>query len=88
MWPGQQGKTAFPESWSGDKIIHAIGDITTSPSTKWYAQTGTGEAYTAKGDPAKWVAYEARDGVRMRVVYQPATGRGADLLTRAGYEGF
>nr|WP_323744605.1 DUF637 domain-containing protein [Pseudomonas sp. UFMG81] len=75
MWPGQQGKTVFPESWSGEKIVHAVGDITTSPNTKWYAQTGTGGAYTAKGDPAKWVAYETRDGVRMRVVYQPATGK-------------
>ncbi|OAE10411.1 hypothetical protein AZH11_27145 [Pseudomonas simiae] len=75
MWPGQEGKTVFPESWSGDKIVDAVGDITTSPSTKWYAQTGTGGAYTAKGDAAKWVAYETRDGVRMRVVYQPATGK-------------
>ncbi|WP_261991215.1 filamentous hemagglutinin N-terminal domain-containing protein [Pseudomonas sp. SC3(2021)] len=75
MWPGQEGKTVFPKSWSGDKIVDAIGDITTSPSTKWYAQTGTGGAYTAKGDAAKWVAYETRDGVRVRVVYQPATGK-------------
>ncbi|WP_342652884.1 filamentous hemagglutinin N-terminal domain-containing protein [Pseudomonas sp. F3-2] len=75
MWPGQEGKTVFPESWSGDKIVDAIGDITTSPSTKWYAQTGTGGIYTAKGDAAKWVAYESRDGVRMRVIYQPATGK-------------
>lgn len=74
MWPGQPGKTVFPENWSADKIIHEVGDITTSPGTKWYAQTGTGGIYTAKGDPAKWVAYEVRDGVRMRVVYQPATG--------------
>ncbi|TDN42516.1 EndoU domain-containing protein, partial [Azoarcus indigens] len=75
MWPGQPGKTAFPQSWSADKIVHEVGDIATSPNTKWYAQTGTGGAYTSKGDPAKWVAYEVRDGVRMRVVYQPATGK-------------
>jgi filamentous hemagglutinin len=75
MWPGQEGETVFPERWSGDKIVDAVGDITTSPSTKWYAQTGIGGAYTAKGDAAKWVAYETRDGVRMRVVYQPATGK-------------
>ncbi|WP_248768979.1 hypothetical protein [Pseudomonas sp. MWU12-2345] len=36
---------------------------------------GAGGTYTAKGDAAKWVAYETRDGVRMRVVYQPATGK-------------
>nr|WP_288500145.1 DUF637 domain-containing protein [uncultured Pseudomonas sp.] len=75
MWPGQPGKTVFPQSWSADKIVHEVGDIATSPNTKWYAQTGTGGIYTSKGDPAKWVAYEVRDGVRMRVVYQPATGK-------------
>jgi filamentous hemagglutinin len=72
LWPGQPGKTVFPESWSADKVIHEVGDIVTSPDTKWYAQTGTGGLYTKNGDPAKWVAYEVRDGVRMRVVYQPA----------------
>ena len=75
LWPGQEGKTVFPKTWSADKIIDAIGDIATSPDTKWFAQTGTGGIYTAKGDPAKWVSYEVRDGVRIRVVYQPATGR-------------
>ncbi|HFX2516709.1 TPA: EndoU domain-containing protein, partial [Pseudomonas aeruginosa] len=75
LWPGQAGKKVFPQNWSADKIVHEVGDIATSPSTKWYAQTGTGGVYTSKGDPAKWVAYEVRDGVRMRVVYQPATGK-------------
>lgn len=32
------------------------------------------EPAVCKGDPAKWVDYEVRDGGRMRVVYQPATG--------------
>ncbi|NHN69454.1 hypothetical protein G7W60_16575 [Pseudomonas fluorescens] len=72
LWPGQPGKTVFPESWSAEKIIHEVSDILTSPDTKWYAQTGTGGLYTKNGDPAKWVSYETRDGVRMRVVYQPA----------------
>lgn len=46
----------------------SIDDIAISPNAKWYAQTGTGGIYTAKGDPAKWIAYEVRDGVRMRVI--------------------
>lgn len=75
LYPGNPGKTTFPQSWSADKVVHEIGDIATSPNTTWYAQTGTGGKYTAKGDPAKWVAYEERDGVRIRVVYQPATGK-------------
>ncbi|WP_366926879.1 VENN motif pre-toxin domain-containing protein [Dickeya dadantii] len=75
LYPGNLGKTVFPQSWSADKIVHEIGDIATSPKTTWYAQTGTGGQYTGKGDPAKWVAYEERDGVRIRVVYQPAIGK-------------
>ncbi|WOA55003.1 hemagglutinin repeat-containing protein [Dickeya solani] len=75
LYPGNPGKTVFPQSWSADKVVHEIGDIATSPNTTWYAQTGTGGQYTSKGDPAKWVAYEERDGVRIRVVYQPAIGK-------------
>ncbi|MFT7387758.1 MAG: filamentous hemagglutinin [Candidatus Endobugula sp.] len=75
LWPGQEGKTPFPKDWNGDKVIHEVGDITTSPSTKWFAQTGSGGKYTKSGKPAKWVAWEVRDGVRVRVVFEPATGR-------------
>ncbi|WP_426726945.1 hypothetical protein [Cronobacter malonaticus] len=56
-------------------MFHEIGDIATSPDTKWFAQTGTGGMYTNKGDAAKWIAYEVRDGVRIRVIYQLATGK-------------
>ncbi|WP_230597784.1 EndoU domain-containing protein [Xanthomonas vasicola] len=75
MWPGQQGKSVFPQSWGADQIIHQIGDIATSPETTWYAQTGSGETYTRRGDPAKWVAFEVRGAVRIRVIYQPAIGK-------------
>nr|WP_309236371.1 EndoU domain-containing protein [Leclercia sp. EC_58] len=75
LYPGNPGKTVFPQQWSADKVVHEIGDITTSPNTQWYAQTGTGGIYTSKGKPANWVSYETRDGVRIRVVYQPATGK-------------
>ena len=75
MYPGNPSKTTFPKDWSADKIVHEIGDIATSPNTQWYAQTGTGGIYTGKGKPAKWVSYEVRDGVRIRVVYQPANGK-------------
>jgi hypothetical protein len=75
MYPGNPGKTTFPKDWSADKIVHEIGDIATAPNTQWYAQTGTGGIYTAKGKPANWVSYEVRNGVRIRVVYQPATGK-------------
>lgn len=58
-----------------DKILHEVSDVATSPSTQWYAQTGSGGIYTKAGTPARWVAYEVRDGVRMRVVYEPASSR-------------
>lgn len=75
LYPGNPGKTVFPQNWSADKVVHEVGDIATSPDTQWYAQTGTGGIYTGKGKPANWVSYEMRDGVRIRVVYQPATGK-------------
>ena len=75
LFPANPGKTTFPSNWSAEKIVHEIGDIATSPDTQWYAQTGTGGSYTSKGKPANWVAYEIRDGVRVRVVYQPAAGK-------------
>ncbi|WP_244953542.1 EndoU domain-containing protein [Xanthomonas axonopodis pv. vasculorum] len=69
-------KRAYSRNPGGaDKIIHEICDIATCPKTTWYAQTGIGEIYTRRGDPAKWVAFEVRAGVRIRVVYQPAIGK-------------
>lgn len=67
-------ETPFPENWSAGKVVHDLGDIVTSPDTQWYAQTGTGGVYNKAGNPAKCVSYEERDGVRIRLVYIPATG--------------
>jgi filamentous hemagglutinin len=78
LWPGKPGKpnnSVFPQSWDGDKIMHEISDIATDPKTQWYAQTGGGALYTKAGDPARWVSYETRDNVRVRVVLEPATGK-------------
>jgi filamentous hemagglutinin len=75
LWPGQDGKSTFPKDWNGDKIVNEISDIATDPSTQWYAQTGTGGELTKSGKPAKWVAWETRDSVRIRVEFEPATGR-------------
>jgi filamentous hemagglutinin len=75
LYPGNPGKTVFPQSWSADKVVHTVGDIATSPDTKWFAQTGTGGTYTNAGKPARWVAWEEREGVRVRVVYEPVSGK-------------
>lgn len=68
-------KQLSPNLGMGKKIISEVDDIVNSPSTKWYAQQGTGGALTKSGKAATWVAWEVRDGVQIRVVYQPAKGR-------------
>ncbi|EOI3469339.1 EndoU domain-containing protein [Cronobacter turicensis] len=75
IYPGNSGKIVYPPTWSANKIFYEIGDIATSPDTKLFAQIGTGCMYTSEGDLAKWITYEVRDGVRIRVIYQPATGK-------------
>jgi len=81
--PGKLRKIFFSKDWSGEKIIHEISDILTAPDTQWYIQTGYGEKHTKSGVPARWVAYEVRDGERIKVVYEPATGR---LVTAHPYD--
>ncbi|SHG21356.1 EndoU nuclease [Jatrophihabitans endophyticus] len=74
-WPGRPGKTPFPEHWTDDRIIDNVGEVVSSPTTRWHVQTGGGAKYTRSGKPAVWRAWEVRDGVRLRVVWEPATGR-------------
>ncbi|MEM7477948.1 MAG: EndoU domain-containing protein, partial [Planctomycetota bacterium] len=75
LWPARFDKTPFPKRWHTRKIDHAVTDIITDPSTQWYVQTGNGGVLTKKGDPAIWRAWEIRDGTRIRVAYEPATGK-------------
>lgn len=80
LYPGGAGKTPFPSTWNEKTILDNVTDVVTSPSTQWYAQSGPGGAaatamYTNSGNPANWVAWETRNGVLMRIVFQPATGR-------------
>ncbi|ELY6226834.1 VENN motif pre-toxin domain-containing protein [Cronobacter muytjensii] len=84
MYPGNPGKTIFPSTWPANKIVNAVGDIATSPDTTWYAQTGTGGLYTKAGRPSRWVAWETRDNVRVRVVYEPANGKVITAFPDAG----
>lgn len=74
LYPGNTGKTVFPQNWSADEVVHVIGDMVTSPDTQWLAQSGTGGLYTNAGNTARWVAWAEQDGVRGRVVYEPANG--------------
>ncbi len=75
MCMGEPGKTIFPSIRSENKIFNGVSDIATSRDTTWYAQTGTGGLYTKAGRPSRWVAWDTRDNVRVRVVYEPANGK-------------
>ncbi|TQK52560.1 intein/RHS repeat-associated protein [Streptomyces sp. SLBN-118] len=75
-WPGQPGKTVFPRGWDTDKILDSIADVATSPSSVRTQQTGrAGAPYTRNGDPSRWKVEGVVDGVNIRVIYEPATGR-------------
>ncbi|MEV0776889.1 polymorphic toxin-type HINT domain-containing protein [Streptomyces sp. NPDC050428] len=75
-WPGQPGKTVFPRAWDTDKILDGIADVATSPNSVRTQQTGrAGALYTRNGDPSRWKVEGVVDGVNIRVIYEPATGR-------------
>ena len=76
MWPGEPGKTTFPQGWSAEKIMHEVSDIATDTSLKWIRQTGeAGNLFTKAGKPARFLVEGVRDGVYIRVIIEP-TGEG------------
>jgi hypothetical protein len=50
-----------------------VSDIATDPSLDWVQQTGKpGSLFTKAGDPARFTVVGQREGVRMKVVLEPA----------------
>lgn len=78
-WPGQPGKTVFPGDWGTEKILNSVADVATRENGRgstWTQQTGkAGKLFTKKGDPSRWKIEGAVDGVNIRVIFEPATGR-------------
>lgn len=64
LWPGMPGKSPFPPTWSGDRIMHEVSDIATDPAA-WANATRSGR---------NTVLYGTRNGVRIRVVVDSRTG--------------
>lgn len=64
LWPGGAGKSPFPQSWSGDRIMHEISDIATDPAA-WRSGVPQGGRTILTG---------TRDGVDIRVVVDTRTG--------------
>ncbi|WP_371231666.1 filamentous hemagglutinin N-terminal domain-containing protein [Pseudomonas sp. QE6] len=72
LWPGAPGKTAFPASWNGDKVMHNVSDLATDPKASWTQLTGKpGAQLTTKGKPVRWAVEGVRDGVSIRVIVEP-----------------
>ena len=72
LWPGNPGKTAFPQNWSADRIMHEVSDIATDPALAWVRQTGpAGSYYTKAGDPARFFVVGERGGVNVKVIVEP-----------------
>lgn len=75
-WPGQPGKTVFPEDWDTDRILDGVAEVATSPNSNWKQQTGSaGSDYTRRGNPSRWRVEGVVDGVNIRVIYEPANNR-------------
>lgn len=78
LWPGLPGKTPFPRSWDGNRIMSTTSDIATDPNLLWNPQTGSGGLYTKSGRPARFVVVDQNgnlpvvDGVSIKVIVEPA----------------
>jgi hypothetical protein len=64
LWPGNPGKTPFPQGWSGDKIMHEVSDIATDPIA-WQNAVPQGSRTVLTG---------TRGGVDIRVIVDTKTG--------------
>lgn len=65
LYPGLAGKSPFPQSWSGDRILHEISDIATDPAA-WRNAIGQGNRTVLTG---------TRGGVDIRVIVDTRTGQ-------------
>ncbi len=64
LWPGNAGKTPFPQGWSGDKIMHEVSDIATDPIA-WQNAVPQGSRTVLTG---------TRGGVDIRVIVDTNSG--------------
>lgn len=72
MWPGMPGKSVFPQSLSGGKIMNAVSDVATDPLLQWTQITGkAGTEFTKSGLPVRFAVTGLRDGVNIKVILEP-----------------
>jgi hypothetical protein len=64
MFPGKPGKSVFPQSWSGDKIMHEVADVVTDPKIVW-------QPNRVVAGKQRFKATGIRDGVEIVVIVEP-----------------
>lgn len=75
-WPGQPGKSVFPPSWDTDKILDAVVEVATDPSSNWTWQRGVhGSLYTKNMKPSRVRIDGKYDGIKIRVIFEPVNDR-------------
>ncbi len=57
LFPGMAGKSAFPQNWSAERVMHEISDIATDPRSIF-----------TPGRGGRTIATGARDGVDIKVI--------------------
>jgi len=72
-WPGLSGtnKTPFPRRWSVADVKRYVTDIVTDPSSHVFGGGAGGGPLTHAGNPARYRIYGTRDGVQLRIIWEP-----------------
>jgi hypothetical protein len=70
LHPGRPGKSIFPESWDGDRIMHHISDVATDPKISWIPDgrliPGGFPRFRAEG-----IRYDLGHEVKIRTIIEP-----------------
>ena len=69
LYPGQSGKSTFPQNWSAEKTMHEISDIATDPSLVWNPNR-------VVNGVQRYEVIGIRDGVEIKVITD-----GKDIIT-------
>ena len=70
LWPGQAGKSPFPQSWNADKVLGQISDVATDPiSTRATQPNG------------RTKVVGVREGVVIEVIVEPSNVRNGRIVT-------
>lgn len=75
MWPGLKGKTPFPKDWDLARIQKNVSDVVSDPASVVKGVPNDGRLFSASGVPIRWRVYGTRDGVLMKIIFEPSSGR-------------